>query len=73
MAKNPGSAEEKAVHQEPETSALSSWYLQPSGRFSPFPRLLREVAKHEKHNVRKNLDALEEISKRPEKMGKASR
>jgi hypothetical protein len=73
MAKNPGNAEEKAVHQEAGTSALSSWYLQPSGWFSPFPKLIRAVAKHEKRNVRKNLDALEKISKSPEKMAKARR
>jgi hypothetical protein len=73
MAMNPGNAKEKSVHQEASTAALSSWYLQPSGRFSPFPTLVRAVEKHEKHNVRKNLDALEDISKRPEKMAKARR
>ena len=73
MAKNPGNATEKTVHQEASTSALSSWYLQPTGWWSPFPWLLREVAKHEKRNVRTNLDALEKTSKRPEKMSKAHR
>jgi Family of unknown function (DUF5995) len=73
MAKNPGNATEKTVHQEASTSALSSWYLQPTGRWSPFPWLLREVAKHEKHNVRNNLGVLEGISKRPEKIAKAHR
>ena len=71
LAKNPRNATEKTVHQEASTSALSSWYLQPTGRWSPFPWLLREVTKHEKRNVRKNLDALERISKDPEKMAKA--
>jgi hypothetical protein len=73
MAMNPVSAKERAVHQEASTSALSSWYLQPSGRFSPFPTLVRAVAKHEKRNVRTNLDALEKVSKCPEKMAKARR
>jgi Family of unknown function (DUF5995) len=73
MAMNPGSAKERVVHQEASTSALSSWYLQPSGRFSPFPTLVRAVAKHEKRNVRTNLDALEKVSKCPEKMAKARR
>jgi hypothetical protein len=73
MAKHPRNATEKTVHQEAGTAALSSWYLQPSGRFSPFPKLVRAVAKHEKHNIRRNLDALEDISKRPEKMAKAHR
>jgi len=71
MAMNPGNAEQKTVHQEAWTAVLSSWYLQPSGRWSPLPWLLRAVAKHEKHNVRHNLDALEGISKRPEKMAKS--
>src|SRR6201998_59559 len=59
LAKNPGNATEKTVHQEASTSALSSWYLQPSGWFSPFPTLIRAVARHEKPTGRENLDALE--------------
>jgi Family of unknown function (DUF5995) len=73
MAMHPRNAKEKTVHQEAWTAALSSWYLQPSGRWSPFPWLVRAVAKHESDNVRSNLDALEGISKRPEKMAKARR
>jgi len=67
MAMNPGNATEKTAHQEAWTSALSSWYLQPSGRFSPFPWLVRAVAKHEKPNIGSNLEALEHCSKHPEK------
>jgi hypothetical protein len=37
------------------------------------PWLIREVAKHEKGTVRHNLDALEKVSKRPEKISKARR
>ena len=48
MAMNPGNAKEKTVHQEAWTAVLSSWYLQPSGRWLPFPLLVRAVAKHEK-------------------------
>ncbi|HTY30020.1 DUF5995 family protein [Mycobacterium sp.] len=70
MAINPPTAKEKAVHQEAWTATLSSWYLQPSGRWSPFPRLVRAVAKHECDDVRTNLDALEGISRCPEKAGK---
>lgn len=73
MAMNPGNATEKTAHQEAWTSALSSWYLQPSGRFSPFPWLVGVVAKHEKPNVRRNLDALEGISRHPEKLAKPRR
>jgi hypothetical protein len=73
MAMNPGKAKEKTVHQEAWTAVLSSWYLQPSGRFSPFPALVREVAKHESTDVRRNLDALEKTSKDPEKVAKAHR
>jgi hypothetical protein len=73
MAMHPRNAKEKTAHQEAWTAALSSWYLQPSGRWSPFPPLVRAVAKHESDNVRSNLNALEGISKRPEKMAKAHR
>ena len=73
MAMHPRNAKEKTVHQEAWTAALSSWYLQPSGRWSPFPPLVRAVAKHESDNVCSNLDALEGISKRPEKVAKAHR
>ena len=73
MAKHPRNATEKTVHQEAGTAALSSWYLQPSGRWSPFPFLVRAVAKHESDKVRSNLDFLEKTSKRPEKMPKARR
>ena len=48
MAMHPRNATEKTVHQEAGTAALSSWYLQPSGRLSPFPKLVRAIAKHEK-------------------------
>jgi hypothetical protein len=73
MAMNPENAEQKTAHQEAWTAVLSSWYLQPSGRFSPLPWLIREVAKHEKGTVRHNLDALDKISKSPEKRTKARR
>jgi Family of unknown function (DUF5995) len=73
MAMNPGNAREKTAHQEAWTAMLSSWYLQPPGRWSPFRWLVRAVAKHEKPNVQNNLDALEGISKRPHKRKKARR
>jgi hypothetical protein len=67
MAMNPGKATQKTLHQEAWTAALSSWYLQPVGRLSPFPWLVAAVAHHESDDVRSNLDALEDISKHPEK------
>ncbi|OBG20988.1 DUF5995 family protein [Mycobacterium sp. 852002-51057_SCH5723018] len=73
MAMHPPNAREKTVHQEAWTATLSSWYLQPTGRWSPFPRLIRAVAKHECDDVRSNLDALEGISRRPEKAAKGHR
>jgi hypothetical protein len=73
IATNPSNAREKAVHQEAWTATLSSWYLQPTGRWSPFPRLIRAVAKHEADNVGSNLDALEGISRSPKKMSKGRR
>ena len=65
MAMHRQKATDKALHQEAWTAALSSWYLQPSGRWSPFPRLIRVIAKHESDDVAGNILALEEISNRP--------
>ena len=73
MAMNPENAEQKTAHQEAWTAVLSSWYLQPSGRFSPLPWLIRAVAKHETGTVRHNLAALDKISKSPEKRTKGRR
>lgn len=67
MAMHPQSAGQKTLHQEAWTAALNSWYLQPSGRWSPFPRLVRAIGKHESRNVAANLDALDGISKHPKK------
>ena len=67
MAMHPERARQKTLHQEAWTAALSSWYLQPSGRWSPFPWLVRAIGKHESRNVADNLDALDEISKPPNK------
>jgi hypothetical protein len=73
MTMYPQNEREKTVHQEAWTASLRSWYLQPSGRWTPFSRLVRAIAKHESDNVRSNIEALEGISKRPEKMAKARR
>lgn len=73
MATYPPKAREKTVHQEAWTATLSSWYLQPTGRWSPFPRLIRAVAKHECTDVASNLNALEGISRLPEKPAKGRR
>jgi len=64
---------EKTVHQEAWTAALGSWYLQPDERWTPFPRIVRAIAKHESHDVAGNLRALEEVSNTPHPPGKAHR
>lgn len=58
---------EKTLHQEAWTAALSSWYLQPTERWTFFPMLIRFIAKHESDNVAGNIRALDEISKSPDK------
>ncbi|EUA68596.1 hypothetical protein I553_1784 [Mycobacterium xenopi 4042] len=68
MAMNPLSAPEKSLHQQAWTAALSSWYLHPPERWTPFPRIIRAVAKHESTDVAGNIRALEEVSRRPKKM-----
>lgn len=58
---------EKTLHQEAWTAALSSWYLQPTDRWTLFPMLIRAIAKHESDDVASNIRALEGISNCPEK------
>ena len=48
--------------------ALGSWYLQPPAGLTPFPVLVRAVAKHESRNVADNIRAFEEISNSPDKL-----
>jgi hypothetical protein len=71
MAMHPQHATAKALHQEAWTAALSSWYLQPTERWSPLPRLIRAVAKHESDDVAGNIRAFEDISNRPAKLNGA--
>lgn len=71
MAMHPQNTRQKTVNQEAWTATLGSWYLQPSGWWSPFPILVRAIAKHESDNVAANIEALEEISNRPDKLNEA--
>jgi hypothetical protein len=71
MAMHPQNTRQKTLSQEAWTAMLGSWYLQPSGWWSPFPSLVRAIAKHESQNVASNIEALEEISNRPDKLNEA--
>ena len=71
MAMHPPNASQKTVHQEAWTASLGSWYLQPSARWTPFPRLVRAIAKHESRDVAGNIRALEEITNSPDKLDEA--
>ncbi|OBI18484.1 hypothetical protein A5714_09800 [Mycobacterium sp. E2462] len=73
LATNFSNVAQRTVHQEAWTAALGSWYLQPPGRFSPFPALVRAVAKHESRDVAGNLAALEEVSNTPHRPKKGYR
>lgn len=67
LATNSSSFNERTVHQEAWTAALGSWYLQPPARLTPFPALVRAIAKRECRDVSSNLKALEEVSNTPHK------
>ncbi|MDT5310146.1 MAG: hypothetical protein QOE48_5856 [Mycobacterium sp.] len=71
IAMHPQNATEKTVNHEAWTAALGSWYLQPSQRWTPFPRLIRAIGKHESRNVASNIAALEPISKQPDTLHEA--
>jgi hypothetical protein len=71
MAMHPQNATAKALHQEAWTAALSSWYLQPTERWTPFPRLIRAIAMHESDDVASNIRAFEDVSNHPAKLNEA--
>jgi Family of unknown function (DUF5995) len=71
MAQHPKKAERKRVHQLAWTAALGGWYLQPPARLTPFPALVRAIAKHESRNVADNIRAFEKISNTPDKLDEA--
>ncbi|OBF07192.1 hypothetical protein A5730_12750 [Mycobacterium sp. ACS4054] len=64
---------EKMVHQEAWAAALGSFYLQPPGRVTPFPALVRLIGKHEIRDVPANLHALEDVSNSPHRPRKGYR
>jgi hypothetical protein len=68
---HPQNATAKALHQEAWTAALSSWYLQPTERWTPFPRLIRAIAMHESDDVASNIRAFEDVSNHPAKLNEA--
>jgi hypothetical protein len=68
MAMHPQKAWPKTLHQEAWTAALSSWYLQPSERWTGLPRLIRAIAQHESDDVAGNIRALDAITRTPEKL-----
>jgi hypothetical protein len=71
MALHPENAREKRVNQESWTAAMGAWYLQPPTRFTPFPMLVRAIAKRESRDVAANLRALATIKNTPEKLDKS--
>ncbi len=71
MDLHPESARERRVNQASWTAATGAWYLQPPARLTPFPILVRAIAKRESRNVAGNLRALETIKNTPEKLDKA--
>ncbi|HWS94704.1 MAG TPA: DUF5995 family protein [Mycobacterium sp.] len=68
MDLHPESARERRVNQASWTAATGAWYLQPPARLTPFPILVRAIAKRESRNVASNLRALETIKHTPEKL-----
>jgi hypothetical protein len=70
MATQPQNAEARSLHQEAWTSALSSWYLQPSGWLNLLPWVVRAIGNHESRDVAHNLTVLDVVSKTPKKSDK---
>jgi Family of unknown function (DUF5995) len=68
MDLHPESARERRVNQASWTAATGAWYLQPPARLTPFPILVRAIAKRESRDVAGNLRALETIKNTPAKL-----
>jgi hypothetical protein len=66
----PQNTREKTVHQEALDGLTELLVSATSGRLTPFPRLVRAIAKHDNHNVRSNSEALEGVSKLAQRPGK---
>lgn len=71
LAMHPDKAQEKRVNQSAWTAALGAWYLQPPKRWTPFPRLVRVIAKRENRDVAGNIRALARVTNSPEKRAEA--
>jgi hypothetical protein len=67
----PGECEGEASESGVLTAAMGAWYLQPPTRFTPFPMLVRAIAKRESRDVAANLRALATIKNTPEKLDKS--
>lgn len=59
MVLNPELASQKQVSQAAWAATLGSWYMRPPTRWTPFPLLVRQIAKHESRNVADNIRALQ--------------
>ena len=70
-ALHPDDARQKRVNQASWTAALGAWYLHPPGRLTPFPVLVRAIAKRESRDVGKNIQALEALTDTPVAVSKA--
>jgi hypothetical protein len=68
MDLHPEGARERRVNQASWTAATGAWYLQPPARLTPFPILVRAIAKRESRNVAGNLRALATIKNTPDKL-----
>jgi uncharacterized protein DUF5995 len=71
VALDRGREREKQVNQASWTAALGAWYLQPPARLTPFPLLVRAIAKRESRDVAGNIRALEVVMNDPAKMSNA--
>jgi hypothetical protein len=71
MAEHPGNARQKQVHQASWTAAMGSWYLQPPNGWTPFPGLVRMIARREHRNVADNIRAFGRITDSPGELNEA--
>ncbi|MGV0794762.1 DUF5995 family protein [Mycolicibacterium sp. XJ1819] len=71
IAFHPDRMRPKLVNQASWTAAIGAWYLQPPARLTPFPWLVRAIARRENRDVAGNIIALLGVAETPAKMSTA--
>jgi hypothetical protein len=71
MAMHPDRAAQLRLFHVSWTAAICAWYLKPPGKWTPFPWLVRAIARNENRNVSANLRMLDSFACTPVQLDRA--